>query len=107
MAKSSNRTTAEDVSLSWRPAARRARCLTSSSASYRRSFAGPTIVFPGAPVRIDGDLVAKARYLAAREGVELSLYVSSILRPVIEKPFTAAGKELLDQEAARKQEGGK
>jgi len=31
---------------------------------------------PGTVIRIDADLVAKARYLATRETMELSAYVS-------------------------------
>lgn len=50
---------------------------------------------PGTPVRIDADLVAKARYLAASEGVELSAYVSGLLRPLIEREFKKAGRELM------------
>jgi hypothetical protein len=53
---------------------------------------------PGAPVRIDADLVAKARYLAASEGLELSAYVSGLLRPIIDREFKKAGRELLNNE---------
>jgi hypothetical protein len=53
---------------------------------------------PGTVVRIDADLVAKARYLAAREGVELSAYVSGLLRPAVEREFRKAGRELFGEE---------
>src|SRR4029077_14477893 len=49
---------------------------------------------PGTVVRIDADLVTKVRNLAAREGVELSAYISSLLRPAIEREFKKAGREL-------------
>jgi hypothetical protein len=50
---------------------------------------------PGTPVRIDADLVAKARYLAASDGVELSAYISGLLRPLVEREFKKAGRELM------------
>jgi hypothetical protein len=53
---------------------------------------------PGTPVRVDADLVAKARYLAAGEGLELSAYVSGLLRPIIDREFKKAGRELLNEE---------
>jgi hypothetical protein len=49
----------------------------------------------GTPVRIDADLVSKAKYLAAQRGVALSELLSGILRPVIERDFRKAGRELL------------
>jgi len=52
---------------------------------------------PGTVVRIDSDLVSKARYLSAREGLELSAYVSGLLRPLIEREFKKAGRELLGE----------
>jgi len=57
---------------------------------------------PGTPVRIDADLVAKARYLSAREGLELSAYVSGLLRPLIEREFKKAGRELLRENEGEK-----
>jgi hypothetical protein len=56
---------------------------------------------PGTVVRLDADLVAKARYLAARAGTELSAYLSALLRPVIEREFQKAGRELFKDEEAR------
>jgi hypothetical protein len=53
---------------------------------------------PGTQVRIDSDLVAKARYLAAQSGLELSGYLSQLLRPQIEREFKKAGRELLSDE---------
>jgi hypothetical protein len=49
----------------------------------------------GTPVRIDAELVSKAKYLAAQRGVALSELLSGILRPVIERDFRKAGRELL------------
>jgi hypothetical protein len=51
----------------------------------------------GSVVRIDADLITKGRYLAAREGVALSEYLSRILRPAIEREFKKAGRELMDE----------
>jgi hypothetical protein len=53
---------------------------------------------PGTVIRIDADLVAKARYLATREIMELSAYVSGLLRPLIDREFKKAGRELLHEE---------
>jgi hypothetical protein len=50
---------------------------------------------PGAQVRIDADLVAKARYLAAHSGLELSGYLSALLRPMIEREFKKVGREMM------------
>jgi hypothetical protein len=52
---------------------------------------------PGTPVRIDSDLVAKARYLAAHVGLELSAYISQLLRPLIVREFKKAGRELMGE----------
>jgi hypothetical protein len=56
---------------------------------------------PGTVIRIDADLVAKARYLATRETMELSAYVSTLLRPLIEREFKKAGRELLGEERGK------
>lgn len=56
---------------------------------------------PGAVVRIDADLVAKARYLAASENVEISAYISALVRPLIEREFKKAGRELLEGDNAK------
>jgi hypothetical protein len=50
----------------------------------------------GTVVRIAGDVVAKAKYLAAQRGIPASDYLSELLRPVIEREFRKAGKELMD-----------
>ncbi len=55
---------------------------------------------PGSVVRVDADLVAKARYLAASAGKELSAYVSDLLRPAIEREFEKAGRELMGGKVA-------
>jgi hypothetical protein len=53
---------------------------------------------PGTVVRIDSDLVAKCRYLAARAGKDMSVYISNLLRPVVDKEFRKAGRELFGDE---------
>jgi hypothetical protein len=49
----------------------------------------------GTVVRIDSDLATKAKYLATRRDVPMSEFLSSLLRPAIEKEFRKAGRELL------------
>jgi hypothetical protein len=53
---------------------------------------------PGTVVRIESDLVAKGRYLAICKGMELSAYLSELLRPIIEREFKKAGRELREEE---------
>lgn len=50
----------------------------------------------GTPVRLDSDLVSKARYLCAQSGVTMTEYLSGILRPKVEKDFRDAGKKLAE-----------
>lgn len=52
----------------------------------------------GLPVRIDADLVSKGKYLASRRGVSLTELLSDLLRPLIEREFRKAGKELMGGE---------
>jgi hypothetical protein len=49
----------------------------------------------GTVVRIDADLVTKAKYLAAMEGVPMSDYLSAKLRPLLDREMRRVGKELL------------
>jgi hypothetical protein len=53
----------------------------------------------GAVVRIASDLLAKAKYLAAHRGIPTSDYLSELLRPVIEREFRKAGKELMEDDS--------
>jgi hypothetical protein len=50
----------------------------------------------GAVVRIASDLVGKAKYLAAQRNMPVSDYLSDLLRPVIEREFKKAAKDLLN-----------
>jgi hypothetical protein len=50
----------------------------------------------GVAVRLDSDLVSKARYLCAQSGESMTDYLSAILRPKVEKDFRQAAKPLLD-----------
>lgn len=50
----------------------------------------------GTAVRIDTDIVAKARYLCAQGGTTMTEYLSGILRPQVEKDFRKAGKSLIE-----------
>jgi predicted HicB family RNase H-like nuclease len=52
----------------------------------------------GTQVRIDTDLVTKARYVAARQGVSLSELLSGWIRPIAEREFRKAGKEIFEDE---------
>lgn len=58
----------------------------------------------GTQVRLDTDLVVKARYLVAHWGGLSSLtgYLSDILRPVIEEEFDKAAKELIQKDKKNK-----
>jgi hypothetical protein len=51
----------------------------------------------GAAVRLDADLVVRAKYLAARKGAPLSEYLSGLLRPLIEQEFKKVGRELMEE----------
>jgi hypothetical protein len=53
----------------------------------------------GTAVRIDTDLVSKARYLCAQNGTSMTEYLSGLLRPHVEKDFRKAGKSLIEGEA--------
>jgi hypothetical protein len=53
----------------------------------------------GTQVRIDSDLVTKAKYLAAQEGMALSEFLSGVLRPVLDREFQKAGRKLLGGQA--------
>jgi hypothetical protein len=48
-------------------------------------------------VRVDSDIVAKARYLASMRDVPISKLLSDILRPVIEREFRKAGRDLIEE----------
>jgi hypothetical protein len=51
----------------------------------------------GTPVRLDSDLVSKARYLCAESGQSMTEYLSDMIRPKVEKDFRKAAKPLLDE----------
>ncbi len=53
----------------------------------------------GVPVRIDSDIIAKARYLAAEDDVPLSEYLSLLMRPVVEREFKKKGRNMLEGES--------
>ena len=50
----------------------------------------------GIQVRIDADLVRKARYLVMKRGGTVSDYFAAILRPVVEKDVKKAEKEFFE-----------
>ncbi|MDR3638670.1 MAG: hypothetical protein P4L84_32995 [Isosphaeraceae bacterium] len=52
----------------------------------------------GTLVRIDSDIVSKARYLSARSGEPISEMFSKTLRPVIDKLWAQATREVLEAE---------
>jgi hypothetical protein len=49
----------------------------------------------GSVVRIEPDLVTKAKYLAAAKGVPMSDLLSDLLRPAIDREFRKAGRTLI------------
>jgi hypothetical protein len=51
----------------------------------------------GAVVRIDADLVTKAKYLAALRGIPASDFLSEILRPALDREMRKAGRDLLEE----------
>ena len=55
----------------------------------------------GTAVRIDPDIVSKAKYVASLEGVSLTRFFSDYLRPMVEAKFDEAGKALLEREAGK------
>lgn len=52
----------------------------------------------GGVVRIDPDLITKAKYLAAKKGVPMSDFLSQLIRPVVEREMRKAGRELMEDE---------
>lgn len=50
----------------------------------------------GTAVRLDSDVVSKAKYLASLKGMAMSEYLSNHLRPIVEREFRAAGRSLLE-----------
>ena len=56
----------------------------------------------GTPVRIDSDLVKKARYLAIDKDQPVSEVLSDLLRPVIEREYRKWEKEHLKGDDATK-----
>lgn len=52
----------------------------------------------GSLVRLAPDLVTKARYLAAQQGVPMSDLLSDWLRPIVDREFKRAGRDLLGEE---------
>jgi len=50
----------------------------------------------GIQVRIDSDLVRKAKFLAALENMEPAAYISHLLRPAVEQAFKKAGREFIE-----------
>lgn len=53
----------------------------------------------GTAVRIDSDIVAKAKYVASSKGVTMSKFFSDYLRPMVEREFEEAGKALFKKNA--------
>jgi hypothetical protein len=47
-------------------------------------------------VRMDADIAAQAKILASIEGVSMTDYLSSILRPILNERIKAAGRKLSD-----------
>jgi hypothetical protein len=48
----------------------------------------------GTPVRIDPVIASKARYLASQSGVPMSDLLSDWLRPIVEREFRKAARDL-------------
>ncbi len=51
-----------------------------------------------AQVRIDANLVSRAKTLASIEGMSMTDYLSGILRPILEQNARKAGRKLLGED---------
>jgi hypothetical protein len=51
-----------------------------------------------APVKMESSLVRKARAIADDKGVDLSAYVSGIVRPVIERDWSKVLKKIVESD---------
>lgn len=54
--------------------------------------------YEGAVVRIDSDIVSRAKYIASINGISMSKFLSDYLRPMVERKFDEAGKALFEKE---------
>jgi hypothetical protein len=52
----------------------------------------------GTQVRIETELATRARYVAAKNGVPLIDFLSDIIRPVVNREFLKAGKDITEGE---------
>jgi predicted HicB family RNase H-like nuclease len=52
----------------------------------------------GTPVRIDSRVYRRAKYVASARGIDLSDYLSNLLRSLVDRDFRKLGKELLSDE---------
>lgn len=55
----------------------------------------------GKPVRIDADLAGKARIVCLRRGVQLSDYLSDIIRARVLRDFTKVMREAGEEESEK------
>ena len=51
----------------------------------------------GTPVRIDSDIASKAKFLASLKKVPTSEYLSGLLRPLIDREFRKAARDMMDE----------
>ena len=54
---------------------------------------------PAKTVKIDADLVTKAKTLADDEGTDVSNYLSSMIRPMIEREWVKFQRRMMDGES--------
>lgn len=59
----------------------------------------PKATGEGTPVRIDSDLVTKARLIASERGMNLAAYLSATLRPGVDRDFAKLVREVADEDS--------
>lgn len=57
----------------------------------------------GRQVKLDGDIVAMAEYLARKSGQTTGNYMSAILRPIIEREFKKVAPDVLRPEGGKRE----
>jgi hypothetical protein len=56
----------------------------------------------GRQIRLDPDLVAKARMVATRKGLDVGPWLSTLLEPIVNREYVALLRELAELEGRKK-----
>jgi hypothetical protein len=62
---------------------------------------GKTPPLPGLQVRIDRDIVAKAKVVASRRNLDVGPLISQLIEPVINREYAAVLRELAELERSK------